>query len=557
MEINQLQPKVENEVCLSGEEVLELVNKNIKEENVKGLYLKIFGKNEEDQYIIEMIVDKRRVLAVECTYVNRKEKKYGDEALKKLAELSDTPLIISVYPMDNQSLKLALARNIELYSKTPAIPLSEVFKREAKKTIEEAIVEAKEEKEEEIRETTKKLEEEVSKRVEIPEEIEITIGGDVEDEKMVKEAIQEYVKIVKEEINRQLKEAQLRSARITGEVGRGTISLNAEFYITAEEGNPEILKRRSLFIINKHVPKIRKITNLKPIIKDIKANVVIGETISTMEEKERGEVTLWRLTKPPTHELAKNLYLTVDPKFKQYFIGFARTLLKEIEEQGVSVDKLEVEILGGVREFEININLRGKSRDLDEPRLQAIITSLAKRHASELSKIVEKYVWVNNVRVELARPSGIELSSKATEILKRKEEIEKEVERMLKEAGIEELSYLLEDKKRELEKTLIRPKVEKVVQALRQRLQEELKMIPNVNLRWLQVKHDVQGNVVEVAVEASLAKLEGEGIFGALSRLSDEEVKRRAIERITKTIKEIGRENQIQIRLKRLNIAVK
>jgi len=556
MEIQGLQPKIENEVCLSGEEVLNLINENIRDPNIRGAYVRIFGKDESGQYIIDMIMDKKRILAIECTILNKKEIIHGEEALKKFVELSDLPLVATLYPLDNESFKMVLAKNIEVFSKTPAIPLQEIFKREAKKTIEGAITEAREAREKEIKEIereTEKIKEE--KEIKIPEEITINVKGDSEGK--VKEALMGYINLLKGDINRQLKGAQLRATRINAEIGKGTVSLIGEFYITANDGNPEVLKRRALFLINKHIPKIMKSTNLKPIIKDLKVNVVVGEVVTSMEEREREDTSLWKLTKPPTHELAPNLHLTIDPKFKQYFTGFARTLLKEIEDEGIIVDNLDLEILGGVKEFEINIKLEGKSKELDEPKLRAIISSLAKRHASELSKIVGKYIWINNVTVELKQPTAAELSAKAAEILKKKKEIEKEVEKMLKEAGIEELSYLLEDKKREIEKTVIKPRIDSAMETLRKKLQENLKSIPNANLRWINVNHEPHENSIEISVKASLAKVESEGLFGVLSTFSEEEIKRKAIDTIVRTIREVEEENQIQIKLKRLDISVR
>ncbi|WP_231963819.1 hypothetical protein [Thermococcus chitonophagus] len=569
MEIPEIKPSIENVVCLSGDEVLNTLQDLLKSKDVRGVYAKIFGKDESDSYVIEVLADKSRLLAIECTYVQKNEKVYGEDAIRKLAELADIPLIVTAYGLDDTTFKLVLANNIDVYSKTPAVPLSEVFKKKAKETIEEAITEAKEEKEEEIKEIMQKTEEiKEEKKAEVPqpeikEEIVIEIKGKNGNEvpeslrKRIEDALKEYIGLVKADISSNLQGAQLRSVKIDGEVGEGTLALVGEFYIVAESGNPEIMKRKGLFILHKHIPKIRRATDLKPIIKDFKLNVVVGGEMSSMEAREREDVTLWRLTRPPTHRITPNLYLTIDPKFKQYFVGFARTLLKEIENEGVLVNRLDIEVFGGVREFEINIRLEGKSKDIDEPRLQAKVISLAKRHASELTKIVGKYVWVNHVDVALTKPMETEFSAKAAEILKKKEEIEKEVEKMLKEAGIEELSYLLEDKKKEMEKTFMMSRINAAVQDLKQRMQEELKNIPRASLRWLKVNYEINGSTIELLVEASLAKLEEEGLFGALASANEEEIKRRATEIITRILREVSREHQVQIRIKRLNILVR
>ncbi|MFA4668175.1 hypothetical protein QDY65_06600 [Pyrococcus kukulkanii] len=567
MEIPEIKPSIENTVCLSGDEVLSTLRDLLSSPNVRGVYAKIFGKDEKESYLIEVLTDKSRLLAIEATYVQKKVKKSGEEAIRKLAELADIPLIVTAYALDDQTFKLVLASNIDVYSRTPAVPLAEVFRRKAKETIGEAITEAKEEKEEEIKQIIKKTEEikeeKGAKKPEVKEEVILNIKGKNNTEipenlrRKVEDALMDYVRIVKTDIASNIPGAQLKSVKIEGEVGEGTLSMVGEFYIVAENGDPEIMKRKGLFLLHKHVPKIGRPTNLKPIIRDFKVNVVVGEEIASMEAREREDVTLWRLTRPPTTQLAPNLYLTVDPKFKQYFVGFAKTLLKEIEGDGVLVDKLEIEVFGGVREFEINIYLEGKSKDIDEPRLQARILGIAKRHASELTKIVGKYVWINRVNVTLTRPLEQELSAKAAEILKKKEEIEREVEKMLKEAGIEELGYLLEDKKKEMERTLITSRINSAVQDLKQRMQDELKAIPRANLRWLKVNYETNGNIIEVLIEASLAKLEEEGLFGALVSVSDDEIKRRATEMITRILRDVSRDHQVQIRIKKLNILVR
>ncbi|AFK21805.1 hypothetical protein [Pyrococcus sp. ST04] len=572
MEIPEIKPVLENHVCLSVEEALDALTGLFSPKNVKGVYAKISGKDATSSYLAEVLIDKSKLLAIEVTKDRTGEKLYGEDAIKKLAEIADNPLIIvAAYVLDEVTFKKVLADNLALYSQTPAVPLAEVFRKKASETIGEAITEARAEREEEIRQIIKKTEEVKEelieerkkaieeRKIEVREGVNVTIKGDAEErvKERVKNAIMEYINTVRADIARTISGAQLKSVAIDGEIGSGTLSLVGEFYIVSSSGNPEIMKRKGLFILHKHIPKIRNMTNLKPIIKDFKVNVVIGDKVASMEARERGETTLWRLTRPPTHQLAPNLYLTVDPNFKQYFVGFARMLLKEIENRGVLVNRLEIEVFGGLREFEINIHLRGKARDVDEPVLQANILSLAKRHASELTKIVGKYVWINNVDVSLEKPLETEFSAKAAEVLKKKEEIEKEVEKLLKEAGIEELKYLVEDKKRSLETTIIASRINSAVQDLKERLQDELKTIPRANLRWIKVNYETNGNVIEVLLEASLAKMEEEGLFGALSSISSEEIRRRATEIITRIIREVSRDHQVQIRIKRLNILVR
>lgn len=95
------------------------------------------------------------------------------------------------------------------------------------------------------------------------------------------------------------------------------------------------------------------------------------------------------------------------------------------------------------------------------------------------------------------------------------------------------------------------------METLRKKLQENLKSIPNANLRWINVNHEPHENSIEISVKASLAKVESEGLFGVLSTFSEEEIKRKAIDTIVRTIREVEEENQIQIKLKRLDISVR
>lgn len=569
MEFGNLKPGVENSVCLSAEDLLNTVLSVINSTKARGAYVKIFGKDMEDNYLLEMLVDGSRILAIECSYVQAKKKVVGEEAIKKLAELVELPLIVSVYPLDDNQFRLILANNLEVYSQTPAVPLSSVFKKGATRTIESAIEEAKEEKEEEIQKIMKKTEEIVTEEkkkkeekkeapIEIRKESKIEVVGDISEEvkEKIKKAIRSYVETVNNEITSQLNGAKISSYDLSAQVGEGVIHISGEFYVASQEGgNPEILKRRVMFTIHKHLPRIRRDTDYKPLIKSIKVNVIAGGRVESIEEKEREDVSLWRLTKPKAEQLAPNLYLAVDPQFRQYFVRFSRTLLKEIEANGVLVDRLFIEVLGGVREFEINIELEGKSKEMDEARLQALIVNLARRHASELSKIVGKYVWVNKVEVSLSKEA--ELSTKAVEILKKKESLEKEVEKMLREAGIEELNYLLEDKKKEVEENVLKARIETSVQMLRQKMQDELRSIPRANLRWLKLNYEPKGSSVELIIEASLAKIEEEGLFGALSSISDEEIKRRATEVILRVIREVSQETGVQFKIGRLSIIVR
>ncbi|WP_367883656.1 hypothetical protein [Thermococcus peptonophilus] len=82
-------------------------------------------------------------------------------------------------------------------------------------------------------------------------------------------------------------------------------------------------------------------------------------------------------------------------------------------------------------------------------------------------------------------------------------------------------------------------------------------MPPRVTFKWLKLNHEVQGSTVYVDIEASFAKEEVGGLFGAYSGVSDEKIKEDVANTINRVIKEVSSEYSISIRLRKLNIILR
>jgi len=245
-----------------------------------------------------------------------------------------------------------------------------------------------------------------------------------------------------------------------------------------------------------------------------------------------------------------------------YFSNFARTVIKDIEGAGIRVKNAYFDVKGR-REFEINLAMAVES-EFDKATTEKTIRTILIRHARELGRSIGRYISVRSVDVEIieritpSKPSTPAVTSgKAAEILAKKELLEKEVEKLLKEAGIDELTVLTESKKREAEQTLLKSRIEPAIETLKSRIHAELKLIPRVSFKWLKLNHEVQGTSVYVDIEASFTKENVGGLFGAYSGISDDKIKRDISETITRIIKEVSREYGVTINLRKLNIVLR
>ncbi|ALM74575.1 hypothetical protein [Thermococcus barophilus] len=599
MQLPKMQPFKENIVSTSKDDFVSLIREALADAD--GAFIKIFTKDSNEKYYFTVLTDNSKILAAYGKFLIANRDVIGKEALDALKALLSNPMVVDVYTLDEITLKLSIADNIEIYSATPKIGIeeflgvpkqsefSEVLEKEKlleqvlekvkreerikpapqiekvkevkKAKVPEIIEKPREEKPLKVpKEVPKPASQKVAKKEELKVKIEI-IGSEAF-KPALEEAFKEYSKVLLNEIKK-MNDTVLNDVEIRGEIGTGvvylTIQLNAN---VGDEKSIEIAKRKILFFANRHIPVIGRVSGLKPIIRSVKVNVIAGEKVDTMEEKERGEVELWRLKKPPTVQVTPKISLTIDPEFRTYFSAYSKALLRDIEDAGIRVEKMEVEVEGR-KEHEINIKLHASAANMSRIQIESFVTALAKKHAREIGKALKKYVWVHRVEVESImpqQPSSVmesQVSTKAAEILKKKSEIEKEVEKLLKEAGIEELSFLTEDKKKDVEQTLLKSRIEPAMETLKSRVQNDLKLLPRVTFKWLKMNWNFTGSNVEVIFEVSFAKEEVGGLFGTFSGISDDKIKEDAIKTIKKAMEDVSREYGINIVPKRINVLVR
>lgn len=308
--------------------------------------------------------------------------------------------------------------------------------------------------------------------------------------------------------------------------------------------------------MSKNAPIIFRVSEYKPRLKDIRV-VLDGEEARPREITEKDKKRTDYIDK------SKKIRLSVLEDMWPYFSNFAKTVIREIETSGMLVESAYFDIKGR-REFEINLSIAVKG-EYDKDTAERAVRAVLARHARELSKAIERYISIHTVTVEVIRPEGVvptkpsvkPTSAKASEILAKKELLEKEVEKLLQEAGIDELAFLTEEKKKEAEQTLLKSRIEPAIETLKARIHAELKLVPRATFKWLKLNHEVQGSTVYVDIEASFAKEEVGGLFGAYSGISDEKIKQDVAETINRVIKEVSSEYSVSIRLRKLNIILR
>ena len=690
-----MQPFKENIVSTGKEDFISLIREALS--NANGTFIKIFTKDSSEKYYFTVLMDSSKILAVYGKLLTAGRDVVGKEALDILQKLLSNPMVVDVYTLDEITLKLSIADNLEIYTNTPKVgideflgisekePISEVHEKE--KLLEQVLGEVKKEEVKQVPKRKEKLGErrlvDVSKPTPKPApkkegpNVRIEIIGSDAFKPTLERAFREYFDMIFKNV-RDIDGVTLESVEIRGEIGTGVVYLTIQLNANVEdEKKVETVKRKILFFANRHVPVIGRISGLKPIIRSVKVNVTAGGKVDTMEEREREDMELWRLKKPPTVQISPKLFLTIEPEFRPYFSAYAKALLKDIEDAGIRVDKIEIDVEGR-KEHEINIKLHTSSSHLSRTQIETIVTSLAKKHAKEMGRALGKYVWVHKVEVgltgtqqgkprerkletiinapknvdpylrklvrdfanvirgigiepsriqidvkeisfvlgggkayhatvtiegksyanipssklkemveieankyarELAKevgeevivrevklnlkgageapPTSSQVSDKATEILKKKALLEKEVEKLLKEAGIEELSFLTEDKKREAEQTLLKSRVEPAMETLKSKVQRELKLLPRVTFKWLKMNWNFTGSNVEVSLEVSISKEETGGLFGAFSGISDDKIKEDAIRIIKEAMKDVSREYGISIVPGKINVLIR
>lgn len=553
-------PLVENAVVTSKMGLSNLIQEALAQGS--GVFLKIFSKDSRNKYYITLLLDSSKVLAAEGIVVDTKERHSGDKTVELFKDLLGKPMIVDVYSLDEIELKLAIAENLEAYSETPKVPINELFE-EGGEEPKAGIVEKPQptkvtapERERTAPKKAEKLPEIAPKKAETTTSPEISIkleGGEIPDE-----AFKKYAEAIQKD-SEKIRGIRIRRIEFDGTVGEGVVYLNVTVYGSSESKNRrdiEISERRIFHIVSKNAPIILRFSEYKPILKDIKV-ILDGEEARPREITEKDKKRTDYIDK------SKKIQLSVLEDMWLYFSNFAKTVIQEIETSGMLVESAYFDIKGR-REFEINLSIAVKG-EYDKDTAERAVRAVLARHARELSKAIERYISIHTVTVEVIRPEGAvptkpsvkPTSAKASEILAKRELLEKEVEKLLQEAGIDELSFLTEEKKKEAEQTLLKSRIEPAIETLKARIHTELKLVPRVTFKWLKLNHEVQDSTVYVDIKASFAKEEVGGLFGTYSGVSDEKIKEDIAETINRVIKEVSSEYSVSIRLRKLNIILR
>ncbi|WP_297073713.1 hypothetical protein [Thermococcus sp.] len=557
MQLPDKAPLVENVVVTSAGEFNELIKKALSQG--KGAFLKIFAKDRSAKYYITVLFDSSKILAVECLVVDNKQTLIGEDAVKLLKSLLGKPMVVDVYSLDEIEMKLSIAENLDVYSETPKIPLEELFSggtSEPSKIETPTPVPVREQPE-----VRSKVEEKLAPSVtksasEVTEKPEVVVnftGG-----RIPEEAFRKYAESVIKEAEK-IKGVSINRIEFDANVGEGVVYLNVHVYGSsgsADKRSREIAEKRLFHIVSKYAPIILREAEYKPILRDISV-VLNGEEARPQEIVEKDKKKTGAVTKDG------RIQLSVLEDVWPYFSNFARTVIKELEAAGMKVTKAYFDIKGR-RELEINLFIAVEG-PFDKATTERTIRTILNRHAKELSSSIKRYITVHNIEVELVekvfqRPTRVTktvTSGKAAEILAKKDLLEKEVERLLKEAGIDELAPLTEEKKKEAEETLLKSRIEPAIEALKNRVHAELKLIPRVTFKWLKLNHEIQGSTVYVDIEASFVKESVGGLFGAYSGVSDDRIKKDITETINRIIRDISGEYSVSIRPRRINVILR
>ncbi|WP_188203027.1 DUF2226 domain-containing protein [Thermococcus camini] len=565
MQLPDKGPFMENVVATSAGELGALIQKALSQGN--GAFLKIFARSAEGKYYITVLLDRSKVLAAECLVVDTKQNLSGEEAIRVLKSSVGKPMVVDVYTLDELELKLSVADNIDAYTQTPKVPLDELFKVPGEGPPAEPA------KREEPAErgaamaatvgaavTSQPLAVEAEKPKPAPTpagkpEVVVNLTGGSIPEK----AFQVYAEDLLKEAKR-IKGLTINRIEFDASVGEGVVYLNVHIHgnSTGDSRDIEVAEKRMLHAVSKYAPVLLREAEIKPIIRDV-GIIIDGQELKPQEIVDRDKKKTGNVTKDG------RISLSVLEDVWPYFSAYARTVVTEIESAGIKIDKAHFDIRGR-KEFEINLSLvveTGMTKD----SVQRIVKDILNRHARELGRSLKRYITVHSIEVETvskasvsgsaAVPVAVETSGKAAEIIAKKELLEKEVEQLLKQAGIDELSVLTEEKKKESEETMLKSRIEPAVETLKNRVHAELKLVPRVTFKWLKLNHEIKGSTVYVDIEASFLRENVGGLFGSFSGVSDEKIKQDIAATIQRVIKDVSREYGIAINMRRLNIILR
>ncbi|ASJ01141.1 DUF2226 domain-containing protein [Thermococcus gorgonarius] len=551
MKLPSLTPLKENIVITSSEDLLSEIQNILS--TTEGAFVKLFGKKSGQGYYMEILMDRSKILAIEGQKVGSGKNISGEEALSLLKELLKGPVIVDFYALDEIGVKLSIADNLEAYAETPKVPIADLFSHpESKHSPQEGAQVAPQTVQRPAKSPEEKKPESTQKAVSAGTVEEVEIVNEIPNGDFLNDALREYAKHLISEANR-VRTLQLTKIVFSGEVSGGVLYLNVHMYGHSEGQMREVAEKRMLHAISKHAPIILRVADTKPILRDIKV-ILDGKEVAPQQIVERDRKKTGKVDEDG------RITLSVLEDVWPYFRAMARTVIGEIREAGINVTAASFDIKGR-REFEVNAKLVVET-DLPNDRVENLIRSIITRHSKELGKTLNRYITVHNIEVETIEKVAPSVqikpkSAKAAQIIEKKKELEKEVEKLLKQAGIDELTFLTEEKKKESEQTLLRSRIEPAMETLKARLHTELKLISRVTFKWLKLSWDVKDNTVYVSIEVSFLKEEGVGLFGSFLGVDEEKLKNDAKETILRVIRDVSREYSIPIKLRKLNVIVR
>ena len=558
MQLPDKSPMVENAVVTSVDDLAGIIRSALQQGS--GAFLKIFAKGKEGKYYLTLLIDRTKVLAAEGLVIDTKRPLIGEEAISVLKSVLGSPMVVDVYPLDEIELKLSIAENVDAYAQTPKVRLEELSGGEGPPSIVQAPSPPQQAPQQEIPpakpvETVSQPPRAVPKGEPGKPEVVVNVSGGSIPEK----AFQTYAEYIMKDAKR-IRGLTISRIEFDANVGEGVVYLNVRLYGSSSGSSRdiEIAEKRMLHAVSKYAPVILREAEIKPIIRDVSV-VIDGQEVKPQEIVDKDKKKTGNVTRDG------RITLSVLEDVWPYFSNFARTVVSEIEGAGIKVTKAYFDIRGR-REFEINLSAAVET-NLTPEAARKVVTDILNRHAKELGKSINRYISVHNVSLEFitaptvaqtaAPQKPVVASGKAAEILAKKAALEAEVEKMLKEAGLDELAVLTEEKKKESKETLFKSRIEPAVETLKNRIHAELKLVPRVTFKWLKLNHEVRGSTVYVDIEASFLRENVGGLFGSFSGVSDDRIKQDIAETIKRVIRDVSREYSVGITLRKLNIILR
>lgn len=581
MQLPSVEPLKENIIVMSKEGLAGEIREVL--ERSSGLFLKVFTKDRTAKYYFTLLIGRRKIIAAEGEVVDTGEKLVGAAALKKFLELMGNPMIVDIFELDEISLKISIADNIDMYNATPKIDMDEFLRgRVPEGKAETPAPPAPAPKKKEAPPVKKEPEKpkvekpkveappkpaEAEKEEKAPEtRVNIEVEGPAALKEVVSGALYEYLGEIENDIEK-LKDVILTEATIHASIGSGIVHVAVDLKGQSLGGSTEadVAKRKVLYFVNRHLPVIGRNTGLKPFLDNVSVEISgVGKEFTKKPVESR-----------PKKEEEARIIVNAPNEYRAFFMAFSKNAIKDLDSPDFKVTHFEVTAIQNSG-FEVNIFVKGRSATLSHAAAASRAEGIIKNHLRNLSREIRlstklNYVDVVVERAESPAPAGapspgtaattvqpaVEGSEKVREIMEKKRLIEAEVEKLLKEAGVEDLAAITEVKKEESAQTLIKSRIEPAMNKLKSTIQSELSTIPRTKFRWLKMNWEIVNNTVEVSFEVSFGREAQEGLFGSFSTVSDEAIKKDARETILRIMREVGREHGVVIKLKDLKVIVR